>query len=349
MKDKSIYSKVEHYKFTDEITEKYLGGHTDKIFARLDDDRPALKKRKQTEHIEPKKTTKDSLFFGELFRDLMSGNSHYVTYLNSEIVGKKKKDVYLPSHVSCLIKEMGPNQEVYFSECVGSRLANAFQIDTVYNIAYASPKEEWYDENEPMYENIISVDYIPWGYETETFDEFGIQFDEDTSLMTIFNKIDEVFIMKSKDLGVDLSIDKLRKFKRDFAKLFLFRQFICEDLDFESKNACILFSQDGDFKLGPCFDMELLFTGKKSVKYYESFAAITIQFMQEVMPDVLQEFVELCQQLQQGTVLDDIFQKTLKVHPGTSERYLNQVKENIHKFPELYGQYFSRYLQELAD
>jgi len=43
---KSIFDRIERYD-SDEVTEEYLGGHTRKMFARLDDDKESLIKRRK--------------------------------------------------------------------------------------------------------------------------------------------------------------------------------------------------------------------------------------------------------------------------------------------------------------
>jgi hypothetical protein len=335
MQKDDFKDRIKPYHNNGEITQEFLGGHTQKSFVRLDDNTDRLKKKQAKTEYELQKTEKDSLFFGELFRDLRRGHSNYVTYINDEIVGKKRNETYIPRHVSCLIKETD-SQTAVFSECVGSRLANELGVPTVFNIAHAEvPNEEDWEfmtDEEKMYSTydyVISADYVPWGYTTENLEELGVNFNEDSLLQEIIESLEKKFPDISKEYGLKDDKKQFESLKHDFVKQYLFRQFICEDLDFEAKNVCLLMSENGDFSLGPCFDMELLFSGVKSKVYYKEMLDSTLDYLSDNMPGIFEEFMTCVSTANRKGRIDTIFGSTLKIPRRDYSHILNNVKGNI--------------------
>ena len=139
---KDFKNRIEFYSGENSNAEDIVGGHTSKTFVRLNDDsdnfllrKEKLKRFKNRNFISrylQRKVPKDSQFFKPLFYELMNRNSHYITYLN-ELFEDKRIDI--PTHISCLIKKAYTMEEGgVYGECYGSRLANAFEVDTVYNV-----------------------------------------------------------------------------------------------------------------------------------------------------------------------------------------------------------------------
>ena len=347
--NENLLDRVEEYSNKEELTNKILGGHTEKRFVRIDDTNNSLKKRrKYIPHIQ--KSAKNSLFFGDLFRDLRLGNSKWKTYLNEVLLGKKRKDTILPDKVSCLIKSFEDNdgQDPYIAEHLGCRIANACGIDTVFNIAHAQPFDE--EELEYMlneydtYDYVISVDYVPWGYTSERFSEIDLGFTSDTPLETILSEIDLKFpsyIQERNNLKSDSNM--FAQFKKDFVKQFLFKQFICNDDDTYARNFSILRSEDGDYRMAPCFDMEYFFRGGMSNQYYQSSASHTICYLLKNMPEVLEEFLSGVNKAYKSGEINSIIYTSLKVRTSYLRNIDEQIGRNIIRFNEYYRTLKSEY------
>ena len=120
-----LQSRVELYDNAEDLVGAYEG-HLGKNVVRVNDDRDSLRKKREAGLVDIKKTAKDSLFFGDLFRALMSKKSHYLTYMN-ELFAGKKSETYIPESVSCFIKRSQNNSDCQL-EVIGSRLANLLII-----------------------------------------------------------------------------------------------------------------------------------------------------------------------------------------------------------------------------
>ncbi len=345
--DKEVLSRIELYDNNAEL-EGVFGGHLDKFPGRIDDSTHAHKERRRKLGYEAKKTPKDSLYFGNLFRALMKKDCHYVTYLNPSFEGKKRSEVYIPQEVSCMVKTNERRPITSYYECVGSRLANLLGVDTVYNIAVESGNEDNYDYDElgllPEYDSIISVDYVPYGYTTESLEDLGIKFDEDYPLEIIFDNVDSQIKSIIREHKLTPSIDKVAELKKQLALQFLYRSLICEDYDFCSRNTGMLIGENGDFKLAPCFDMEFFFYGTRGVAYYQSFAEKNIKFMLERMPDVLDEFMSRFTETMEDGRIKDIFEKTMRVPHHDSQDAYSVVTKNYERLKHIV--YEQKYLLE---
>ena len=338
-----LQSRVELYDNAEDLVGAYEG-HLGKNVVRVNDDRDSLRKKREAGLVDIKKTAKDSLFFGDLFRALMSKKSHYLTYMN-ELFAGKKSETYIPESVSCFIKRSQNNSDCQL-EVIGSRLANLFDVDTVYNIAIESDEQDEY-EDYPTYDAIVSVDYVPYGYRTETFKNLYIDFNEDSSLQDIFNSIDDNFECIAREQGLENSPEKLQKLKEQFARQFIFRNLVCEDFDFCDRNTAILMGDNGDFRLAPCFDMELLFRGKKSHVYYAQFANQTIDCMMKTMPDVLADFMNRYREIAFSFELEQVVRRAVKVDPKYTNDICNHVFMNYKRLEQMVAEYNPS--QELAD
>ena len=334
----NIDDRIYEYDNASEISDIY-DGHLKKRAVRIDDNTDSLNRRQARTEETIKKMPKDSLLFGGLFRSLMGKDNHYSTYLNSSFEGVKKSEMVIPKFVSCFVKTSDNNAMGCYSECVGSRLANELGVNTVYNIALQSKEPDEFDDEYPDYDTVISVDYVPYGYTPETFEDLEIKFDEDTSLERIFNIIDMRFKHLANEYGLEKSIDKLAQLKRDFAFQFLFRALVCEDYDFCSQNIAMLIGDKGDFSLAPCFDMELVFSGEKSAMYYKKFASETIGFMSEVMPDVLSEFMARYGRAVNSGRVEDIVLNTLKVQNYLAQPIAERLVNNYSRMSAIVSEH----------
>lgn len=351
---KDFKNRIEFYSGENSNAEDIVGGHTSKTFVRLNDDsenfllrKEKLKRFKYRNFISrylQRKMPKDSQFFKPLFYELMNKNSHYITYLN-ELFEDKRID--LPTHVSCLIKKAYTMEEGgVYGECYGSRLANAFEVDTVYNVPYSSKYDfdnmryfSPFDMGKDVYDYMISVDFVAPGERVETFEDLGIDFSDNTFLGEIITKIENKFeaLVGSENLVLDYA--KLEKLKRDFAKLYLFRTFVCNDKDFKSKNVGLLINKNGDFRLAPCFDMELFFQGGFEEFYFKFMAERTFEYLGKNMPDVIEDFLKTSNKVLKNKTIDSIFQDTLYDPAQKYFGWSKDLKRNIKLFKNCYNEY----------
>ena len=234
-----------------------IGGTIDKRFVRICDDKQVVKST--TSCVEKK--IEDSVIFRELYESLLSGKSSYVTYLNGLFFDDKgtplkQQDIYLPSYVSTLEKDVLDNKWLY-TEVVGSRLANLMGIDTAYNtILHLS------DCGDSMQtRKLLSVDFVPYGYSVISFEDMGFeQCGDYTSIGTFVNNIRKDFVAFAKKHGLKPTAYKVEKLIDNFCEQYLFKCCMCADTDFDTNNVAILYNQEtGDFRLAPLFDMEGLF------------------------------------------------------------------------------------------
>ena len=342
-KMEELQSRIELYDNAEDLVGSF-DGHLGKNAVRINDDRAALKKKREEGLVDIKKTAKDSLFFGELFRALMSQKSHYKTYMNDLFTGKKS-DMYIPESVSCIVKRSQNNSDCQL-EAIGSRLANLFAVDTVYNLAIESDEQDEY-EDYPTYDAIVSVDCIPYGYRIQTFKDLQLWFNEDSSLEEVMHTIDKKFDAIANKNGLGYAPEKLTELKKKFAYQFMFRNLVCEDYDFCDKNTAVLIGDDGDFGLAPCFDMELLFRGRKSHVYFASFANQTIDYLMKNMPDVLSGFMQRYREVVSSSELEQVVKRSVKVDPKYTTDIYNHILHNYKRLSSFVAEYNQNH--ELAE
>lgn len=315
-----------------------FGGHILKSVVRINDNCPSLRRKREHDDMKIKKTLRDSLFFRELFKSLMSKESYYKTYLNELFNVKKKSEIHIPDNISCFVKNIEESKdlcyipdvnETCYYECVGSRLANLMGVDTVFNIAVKSMDNIWFYDRIPNFSTIVSVDYVPFGYKEVSLSELDIDFDENTCLDVILERIEKKWNDFSKQYNLENSPEKFRQIKEKFALQYLFRNLMCEDYDFAARNASILVGDNGDFRLAPCYDMEQFFWGKRESDYYRRHAKENIKYLLDNMPHVLKSFMSrYCEVLHNGQ-LENVVKNSLKVDQIISDRTFEHVCQNF--------------------
>jgi len=235
---------------------------------------------------------------------------------------------------------MKENREGWcFGEVVGSRLANALEIDTVYNYAnevygkFDDPKVDF-----PEFDYILSVDFVQTGQTIENMENLGLCFMEEDNLDYIMKKIDRKIPLLAVKQRWNMTADNLHKFKEDFARLYLFRNLLCEDYDFEAKNIVIVRDENGDFRIGPCMDMELFFSASRSKKYSEEFARKNINICAKMFPNMTKDFIQKITRLKNSGMLKNIMEKSIKVrHEYINDKY-ETLCRNINTMASVYNE-----------
>ncbi|MBE5735949.1 MAG: hypothetical protein E7356_01135 [Clostridiales bacterium] len=354
-------SRMEKYYNHDELQSKNIGGHVDKTFARVDDNissynRHCEESEKNMTYPRPK-TVKDSRYFAELFEALQSGNSSYVTIYNDLVTPPDKTDRYLPKYVSCLIKEfsneartqiqfdqtyIGFILEPIYCEVVGSRLANALGIKTVYNTPISQYEASIFGDY-PKYDTVLSIDFVKDGDFTRLFTDFFKSIPMTDVLMH-----EEALILLDRTLmriGAWKDIPNWREFvdktKRELVMQGLFKWLLCGDLDSDAKNYGITIytsknpdtgEMENTLGMGamPCLDYELIM-GFVNNPYVDVQARAVFENLSKNMPDVIDEFMTRVLNLRNSGELDDILKNSMIVPPIVYENKIPMMHKSIEK------------------
>ena len=281
----------------------------------------------------------NSLFFGDLIKSLMSGNSAYSVYFAKDIVGKKKKDVVIPERIRCVVKKMESPHVPYYNGVVGSRLANLLGVPVVYNMAYQKEFEPEFDEQE--YDYLLSVDYLPNGHKEQSLLSLGMHFGSENmlagadSLEDVMTEVDRGLRRMIKVGTIKNDLDCIEAYREAMVQEYLFKNLLCEDGDYCSRNCNIVIAPNGSFYKAPCYDMELLFKGVRATGFYQQVAENDLIYLQQSMPDVLEDFLANCNKHLKSGAIDRVMDNSIK----TTDRGLNAkliVKRNIERLTNIY-------------
>ena len=285
------------------------------------------------------KTIRNSKYFKDLFKSAKGKKYNYVTYLNKLLRPTDGSKMYIPQTVQCVFKDLPVNSptEALYCEVVGSRLANALNIPTVFNIPHIDPdyEDDSYLET-PMYDGILSVDYVEEGKTTMSLAEIDETLDFDSSLSVAINNFELVIDEYAQTATVPNYAENLEKLKRAFAKQWFLRSIICEDFDFASRNISLLISRDGSLELAPCHDMELFLCGSRNHTVFKTHMKETIDYMRESMPELLDEIMDSYENIMESGEFDEIFENTIKVKPYIYEKHQSRMHERYNWIMDYY-------------
>lgn len=285
------------HRFSNDPSKVDIGGSVPKQFVRINDDVADGCEHKNTTIASTGKNVADSMFFKELYESLLSGNSSYKTYINSFFIDEDGKprsssDIYVPKFVNVLVKDVNWKKWLY-AEVIGSRLANMMNVPVVFNTAPCGANEIIYSATSSKY-RLMSVDFIPFGYEVENLDDMGFSSCGCTS--QIQNYIDTIVREMpaiAKKYNLNVTQERMDRLIKDMCLQFLFRSCMCGDSDGDVNNYAIFYNREnGDFMLSPVFDMEGLFTQKLSANSefkYQSFQSL--KYINKHYPELLMDFM----------------------------------------------------------
>lgn len=330
MKKKEFQDRLEP--FSNNVDRYVVGGTLKKSAMIVDDDTLSFYKRKES-LPNSKKTVRDSTFFKPLFKSLKTGKSSYVAYLSDLI----KNDKYIPKYVYCFVKDIRENcgDSVVYGEVVAPRLADAMGISSVYNSIVEIESQDEYDEMTD-FTNILSVDFISHGQTFMDLSELNLDFDADMSLESCLLKITRALRRLANSGKINLTDENLNRFKEGFVKQYLFRNILCEDLDFSAKNCGILINEDGSFEISPMFDYEYMFYGQRVSNVYELECNAAIIYCNKHYPHILESFMKRLQQIKENGTLEDIMSNTIKVKAYTQTKARKLLNRNSKKMIESY-------------
>ncbi|MBE5735950.1 MAG: hypothetical protein E7356_01140 [Clostridiales bacterium] len=334
-------NRIMRFSNSHDINAGTIGGHTIKEFLIVDDDKSDYaeycKKSEEIGKIPAVKQIKDSRYFGHLFSELKSGNSNYCTYLNDLILPQDGSESYIPHYVNGLVKGYIDdkslrcicgedfdtlNTDGVYAEVVGSRLADAVGVKTVYNLPVI---------NYPCYRAMMSVDYVKSGEEICTLENYHhwlSMYDliiHDCVSNGLQTKLLEVcrdhHIPEEKQLGM------VKDIIRDFMHQVLFKWILCGDDDIEPRNFGLIISEGNYIKACPCMDMELLF------KYDEfDFAGdwfYSVRYLLDTEPQLVTNFMSKVLELRDSGRLKEIMENSIDLHPTVCEKFSKRIHERI--------------------
>lgn len=304
-------------------TEGSLDGTSIKFFTRLDDSisgfEPGLANRGVC----------DSKYLGDYITEIQNNpNAVYRSIYNQLI-----RDGYIPRYFSALIKDCHNDPDRARAEMFGCQAANALGVPTAYcfGIKDSSPKsDEYKGEIEDDYFAVASLDFVPQGFEIETFKDMA----KSNKLCCVYDSLDkwlkyiDMCLEKRFPDGVDQ--ESRKALRSDFVKSYLFRIALFPDYDFTVYNGGIMIDENTNkFFMIPNFDMEGMMYEhlyKARGNYYKPNRIRMkrlISYCRENFPDELDDFMGRLEAAHNSDFFMDLLDKTL----GPTSQVIYQ---NIH-------------------
>ena len=359
-------TRIEKYHNYTELLSKNIGGHVDKTFVRIDDDilnyKRICESAEQLNRSPRPKTITDSRYFAGLFKSLQSGDCHYATIYNELVNPPDKSEGYLPKFVSCLVKEfsneartqiqfdqtyIGFILEPIYCEVVGSRLANALGIKTVYNIPISQYEASIFGDY-PKYDTVLSVDFEREGDFTRLFTDFfkNISMTEVLMHEEALTLLDRTLMRIGAWKDIPNWREVVDETKRELVMQCLFKWLLCGDLDSDAKNYGIIIYTNTNPETGemektlgmgamPCLDYELIMAYVNN-PYADKQARAVFENLSKNMPDVLDEFMSRVVNLRNSGELENILKNSMVVPPIVYENKIPMMHKCIEKLEELW-------------
>lgn len=330
MKNKKFKDSLIPNYNTDDLNRHSIGGHLYKSFYWLKDNTIEFDSLLNKNPSTPK-TLDDSYYLQDLFQHLTNGDSSYFTYIND--LFKDKKSICIPHNVSCLVKD-NTNQYSCYSEVVGSKLANLLGVKTVYNFGARDLSKPLHESllynymltlsKKNYYNKIVSVDFVPYNHTIESFEDFPFSFSSDTkisNILKIFN-----FIFKAKaTFDFNRELTDLYQIKKDFLMQYMFRVFLCGDIDYNENNIVFLKDKDGALTLGPSMDMEYLFRNNSLKNVIKT----NFKTIYDFMPDEVNGFIKNVNDNWENGGIDNILSSENCISSFDKKCIYNRISENI--------------------
>lgn len=313
---------------------KYQGGHLPKDFFWVNDNTMSNSSKYFG------KVVTSSVGFAELIHALQN-NEHYQVYFRNAICRKKTKDMVIPRHILCLVKEVKDNNKIpadcyACNEIVGSKLANLVGVNTAYN--------SYYQDGDNRY--VLSVNCTPCGGKQFTMGDMGIYMGLNDSLQMIFRDIDEKLPRFAERNHLDITLNRVEMYKEELAKLWLFRRILCDDSDFGDHNVISFITPNNSIAMGPCIDMEyLLFSStdigwRDSTGQYCTALADNFTFLCKSMGYIVRDFVNTVnEKFASGEIEKMLDSQNQNLVGPRKDDIMRYITKNISNMNELYNTY----------
>ena len=262
--------------------------------------------------------------------------SSYVTYIDDFVKENYNPDTHeIPlKYVSVLLKKQRYENmtDTICKEVIGSRIANALGMPTVYNELIEYDKENY----------VMSIDFVKTGQEIESFvpeSKKGYSVVNYAVWENLFNTA----TIKIAEYSPNL-VENIKKLKKDFVQQFLFRNVILDDGDFIPNNVTLIKDlKTKNLSFAPINDYEFIFVGREESDFEEDVRKY-IKYIGEKYPEELKEFTNKIHKtfykdgvLQEEVLKDLVSMKELE--PDIEQEIFEQFRNNVDRFVRLEKEY----------
>ena len=260
----------------------------------------------------------------------------YVTYIDDFVKENYNPETHeIPlKYVSVLLKKQRYENmtDTICKEVIGSRIANALGMPTVYNELIEYDKENY----------VMSIDFVKTGQEIESFvpeSKKGYSVVNYAVWENLFNTVTVKIAEYSPNL-----VENIKKLKKDFVQQFLFRNVILDDGDFIPNNVTLIKDlKTKNLSFAPINDYEFIFAGREEGDFEEDVWKY-IKYIGEKYPEELKEFTNKIHKtfykdgvLQEEVLKDLVSMKELE--PDIEQEIFEQFRNNVDRFVRLEKEY----------
>lgn len=309
-------------------TQDMYGGTLSKSVRRFDDNTKNFDARfNKLGYV--KKTMQDSELFGDLFEALTSKKSSYITYLN-ESFDCPSEQIVLPHYVYCLVKNIRSCNipSTIRGEILTPQMANLMHIPTTYNVLLEKDDAHECDEI-TKYSKIASVDFTPYGYRFEDLSSLGSAFHEGDTIEECVKEFNRTISRMQNAGEIKLSIKERNALQSGFIDQVLFRNMLCEDADFASKNMGLLIGNNGECTMAPMFDFEYYFCGKRPLCVFETFAYSGFEYLYQNHHREVESFMKRLAICQSNGSFEKIIKGGDYMSDYNKQRTLSMISSNV--------------------
>lgn len=260
----------------------------------------------------------------------------YVTYIDDFVKENYNPDTHeIPlKYVSVLLKKQRYENmtDTICKEVIGSRIANALGMPTVYNELIEYDKEHY----------VMSIDFVKTGQE---IDSFVLESKKDYSVANydVWENLFNTATVKIAEYSPNL-VENIKKLKKDFVSQFLFRNVILDDGDLVPKNVTLIKDlKTKNLSFAPINDYEFIFAGREERDFEEDVRKY-IKYIGEKYPEELKEFTNKIHKtfykdgvLQEEVLKDLVSMKELE--PDIEQEIFEQFRNNVDRFVRLEKEY----------
>lgn len=320
-KNFDLDSEAERTRFVEYLKEKNESadapeGTSLRFFTRIEDG-VSGKNDEQKDVLQNRKFC-DKKHLGEYVDIVLSNpNCSYKSMYNELI-----KSGYIPKYFSVLIKDCHNDPDKIKAELFGSQIANLLGVPTAYNFGIKDGGEKpkkWTGEIIGDYFALGSLDFVPYGYKTESFSELsGTRYKRIYPSLLLWDDFVETALVNR--FGDRISSEQKKKIHEDFVASYLLRKVVFPDYDFAVYNSGIMINEnETDVVSMPNFDMEGMlydyiyspYVPTNFSNYYNKSIKNDLNYALENYSDITNKFMSKLQSSYKSGEIRSILDKTL--------------------------------------
>ena len=263
--------------------------------------------------------------------------SSYVTYIDDFVKENYNPDTHeIPlKYVSVLLKKQRYENmtDTICKEVIGSRIANALGMPTVYNELIEYDKENY----------VMSIDFVKTGQEIDSFERDKNKKNYSMANYDVWEDLFNTATIKITEYSPTL-VDNIKTLKKDFVQQFLFRNVILDDGDFVPNNVTLIKDlKTKNLSFAPINDYEFIFAGREESDFEEDVRKY-IKYIGEKYPEELKEFANKIQKTfyKDGVLQEEFLQELVsmkELEPYMEKEILEQFRNNVDRFVRLEKEY----------